>query len=227
MAPTRRKKPAFAFVIANGKGGVGKTTTAVLVADLIGSQLGGALLLDLDPSAAATTWAMAAEADDRPLRADVQQLPEVEPATMPRLIRQAADGFDWLVVDLPPFDRSRTSAAIEAALVNGGMVIVPTAASDLDLPQTLLAVEDVEGRVPVVVLLTQTRARTKALREAREALTGAGCVVLEAEVPLRESLRAAPSGPLDRGGSRGELSPIELYEPVVRELLSLFADGAR
>jgi chromosome partitioning protein len=218
--------PAFTFALANGKGGVGKTTTAVLIADLLGYKVGRTILIDLDPSAAATTWAMLAEREGRPLHADVTQIPAAtEPATMPRLIRQATAGYEWAVLDNPPFDQSRMNASVEAALMNGGMAIVPTSTTDLDLPQTVVTVDDIGDRVPVVVLLTQTVQRTTSQRTARQGLENVGITVLTTEVPLRESLRSAPSRPLDATGRSGGLSPAEIYEPVVVELLALYASN--
>jgi hypothetical protein len=167
---------------------------------------------------------MLAQAEGRPLHTDITQIPaNTEPATMPRLIRQATTGYEWAVLDNPPFDQSRMNASVEAALMNGGMAIVPTSTTDLDLPQTVVTVADIGDRVPVVVLLTQTVARTTSQRTARQGLVDNGITVLTAEIPLRETLRSAPSRPLDVAGRSGGLSPTEIYEPVVVELLALYA----
>lgn len=56
------------IAVASAKGGAGKTTTAVTLAHLLALEAGkGAVLVDLDPQAGASTWAGAFDGSDDPL----------------------------------------------------------------------------------------------------------------------------------------------------------------
>ena len=210
-------KPPFTIAVVNSKGGVGKTTTSIALAHLIADQVGPTVLLDLDRQASATAWASEADKAGSPIGADVVPLPaDTPPARLARLIADAGAGSDWLIIDCAPGDIDRSDAAIEAVVANGGVVLIPTGASPLDLPRAVVTLDDVEGRAASLVLLTKTRAGTIAVREARQDLKEVGATVLDAEVPLRESVGSAAVRGL------GEL--LGLYEPVADEILRRVAE---
>jgi chromosome partitioning protein len=216
--------PPFTIAVVNSKGGVGKTTSSVLIADLIGSQVGPTLLIDLDTQASATGWARVNELAGRPLRCATTQVPtDIRPAMLARHIHDVGATVEWLVLDTPPSDMERFDAAIEAAVVNGGMALVPTSPSDLDLARVDVTMGDIAGRVPVVTLLTQAATGSIAARQARSQLVDAGYTVLATEVAFLQAMVTAMERPLDERARRDALSPIELYEPVVAELLTVFA----
>lgn len=207
------EKPPFTLVIANSKGGVGKTTTAVALAHLLAEETQQAtLLLDLDPQASAKTWELTSAETDTPLKCRVEQIGGEVPATrLARKITELSKGVDWLIIDTPPGDLERTDAAIETASVFGGSVIIPTSPSPLDLPRAVVTLEDIEGRAPVCVLLTKTRARTKAITEARTQFEQLNAPVLQTEIPLREHVSNA--------SINGVTDLLPLYKPVASELL--------
>lgn len=207
------KKP-FTVAIVNSKGGVAKTTTAVALAQLIGSEVGPTTLIDLDRQGSAAAWALEASDAGKPLAAKVEQVPaDLPPARLARVIDQLGEGAEWLIIDTPPGDLDRIDAAIEAVAANGGVAIVPTATTDLDLPRAVVTVEDIGERAKAIVLLTKTRANTKSLRQARSDLAELGMTVLEAEIPLRESISSTPA--------TNDQVLLELYEPVATEFLEL------
>lgn len=209
------QKP-FTVAIVNSKGGVAKTTTAVALAQLIGSEVGPTTLVDLDRQGSAAAWALEAAGAGKPLAARVEKVPaDLPPARLARQIDQIGEGAEWLIIDTPPGDIDRIDAAIEAVATNGGVAIVPTATTDLDLPRAVVTVEDIGDRARTIVLLTKTRANTKSLRQARLDLADLGMTVLNAEVPLRESISTAATA--------NSAVLLELYEPVAAEFLEMVA----
>jgi chromosome partitioning protein len=200
---------AFDISVVNSKGGVGKTTTAVALAHLLGTEGGQTTLIDLDRQGSALAWAAEAEATGDPLKATVTGVPaDTPPARLARLINTEAADTDWLVIDTPPGDMDRIDAAVEAVATNTGVCLIPTSTSkQLDIPRALITIEDIGDRAPTLVLLTKTRARTVSLREARADLVEAKAETMTADVPHRESVVR----------STGDLN--DLYRPVAMELL--------
>lgn len=130
--------------VANQKGGVGKTTTAVNLAVGLGKSGGRTLLVDLDPQCNATTGLGCRPTDrhglltDRPLPEsllptylpglqllpgsrtfrDVESLSEDDQRTAAALARHLTDhtnAFDFVLIDCPPSLGELTQAALAAS----------------------------------------------------------------------------------------------------------------
>lgn len=197
------------IAVANLKGGVGKTTTAVMLAEVAAEGLGSALLVDADPQGSAMAWADAAADEGVGLRANTVALPT---ADLARRLDGIAGSYGAVVVDTPPGGL----AIVEAAARVADVVIVPCQPTLLDLDRlrvTLDVVTDA-GRA-AVVLLTRARTGTRALAGTREALEAAELPVLEASIPQREALAAAYGTP------PGE-AVMGLYRTVFDELTTAF-----
>jgi len=197
------------ITVAGLKGGVGKTTTAIALASLLGRNDARSLLVDADPQASALTWS--AQAGDA-LACAVVALPV---ADLPRRIPALAHGYGSVVVDTPPGDAKITRAAILAA----DLVLLPMAPSLLEVDRLapviglLAEVEppEGEGSRPYAVVLTRVRAGTRSARDVRSALAELDIPVLDAEVPLRESVALAFGG----------AAPETAYADVLAELFAL------
>jgi chromosome partitioning protein len=165
--------------VANRKGGVGKTTTAVFLAHALAAATRRACtVIDADPQASATEWARRAAAAGSPLAVPVL------PQPTPELVLPATP---TIVIDTPPADFEIMSAAIDVA----DLVLVPTSPSALDLSQVQVAVEAASrGGKQVAVLLTRTR-RTRSVATAEDELRAAGVHVLHTRIALREPLAMA------------------------------------
>lgn len=168
----------------NRKGGVGKTTTAVYLAALLG-QRGRTLLVDADPDQSALRWITAAEGIDGvvpialPTNAIHRQLPDL-----------VADQYAHVVIDTPA--GAGNDAIVRSALLAADTVVVPTGPTLADVDRLrptvdfIAAVADIHP-LAYAVLLTRVRRGTNSQREARP-LLAADHPVLDAEIPLREAI---------------------------------------
>lgn len=146
------------LAVINGKGGVGKTTTAVNLAAIFAEEQ-RVLLVDSDPQGSASWW-VARNPDQWNL--DVSK--ENKPSLLQNL--RHMEGYDLIVVDTPPALRSQ---ALKAVLQSSDYVVLPTPPAPMDLSalietvQTAIAPLDIEHRV----LLTKVDSRS--LRESIDA----------------------------------------------------------
>lgn len=202
------------IALANLKGGVGKTTSAVLLAEAGSESLGSALLVDADPQGSAMAWADSAADDGPGLRANTVALPTSD---LGRRLDGIASGYPVVVIDTPPGGLAIVEASARAADV----VVVPCQPTlmDLDRLRTTVSVVIDAGRA-AVVLLTRVRSGTKALGAAREALEAAELPVLGTSIPQRETLAAAY-------GTRPNGLALGLYSAVFDELAAALTDLRR
>jgi chromosome partitioning protein len=169
------------LTVGSFKGGVGKTTTAILVALQL-AQDAPTVLVDGDRQGSASTWARLA-GDAWPEALSV--VPWREPFTLPP---------SWgghVVVDLGPGDPARLRTALE----HSDTAVIPIGSRRGDVVQlgeTIRVVEDVAARRPLAwaCLLTMVRLSTRASREAPAAIER-DYPLLRAVVPLSESIAAA------------------------------------
>jgi chromosome partitioning protein len=193
-------------VVANLKGGVGKTTTAVLLAEAAAERSGRALLVDADPQGSAMRWADAAADDGGPgLRAVAVALPTTD---LGRRLGGIASGYVHVVIDTPPGQLGIVQAGVRASEV----VLVPVQPNlmDLDRIQATLDVAAEAGR-PAALLLTRVRANTRSLAAALAVLEEADLPVLSVTVPQREVIATAY-------GTRPGGVPLDVYTAVFDEL---------
>jgi chromosome partitioning protein len=179
------------IAIVNLKGGTGKTVTAVHLAAALAEQ-GRTLLVDADPQGSALSWSEEAER----LPFAIVGLPVRD---LHKRLNDLLPGLMHAVVDTPPGDRAIVRSAIAAT----GIILVPIPPSIIDLDRLgptldLIAEVDPTSRTQSFVLLTRVRAATRSARLTREILADMGVSLLEAQIPLRESLATSfgtiPSG---------------------------------
>jgi chromosome partitioning protein len=187
------------MAVVNLKGGTGKTVTALHLAAALAGD-GRTVLIDADSQSSALSWSE--EAGELPFA--VISLPVRD---IHRRLDQLLPGVVHAVIDTPPGDRAIVRSAIAAV----DIVIVPISPSimDLDRLRPTLDLIAESGAVTPFVLLTRVRTATKSGRVAREVLGDVGVSLLDAQIPLRESLNS----------SFGTIPSKELYGVVLEELM--------
>jgi chromosome partitioning protein len=180
------------ITIASQKGGSGKTTLAVSLADALTIAGERVLLIDADPQRSALAWASAAPPDvaaPTVIAADAHTL-------APRHLDPLASVYTWIIVDTAPRIGEATLAALRAAHV----VLVPVRPSPVDLAalpaiQAALEVTPNARRVAVRCVVTQRPARSAVADSASAAIEGAGLVALDAALGFRaDYIEAATQG---------------------------------
>ncbi|WP_437185253.1 ParA family partition ATPase [Planctomicrobium sp. SH668] len=107
----------------NQKGGVGKTTLAVHVADALSRRKQKVLLVDADPQGSALDWAAARHGE--PLF-PVAGLPK---ASIHKELPPLAKGYDTVIIDGPP----RVYDVARSAIMASDLILIPVQPSPYDV----------------------------------------------------------------------------------------------
>lgn len=162
------------LAIINGKGGVGKTTTAVSLAAAF-SEKHRSLLVDVDPQGSASWWVKRSQ---KGMGFDLSQ--ETEPSSLERLRRISS--YELVIIDTPPALRSEALAAV----VNiADYLVLPTPPAPMDLAVLIETVREavMPMGIPYRVLLTKVDARRIGeAKEAQKTLQELGIPVFESVV---------------------------------------------
>lgn len=167
-----RQKSPHILVIFNGKGGVGKTTTAVNLAAVF-AQEQAVLLVDADTQGSASWWAnRGAGKDEAGPGFDISS--ETDPTLLGKL--KNVKTYDLIIVDTPP---ALSSEALAAVLPIADYLLLPTPPAPMDIAALVQTVRDTiaPAGIPHRVLLTKVDSRS--LNEALEAQN----MLMELEIP--------------------------------------------
>ncbi|MGP5364395.1 AAA family ATPase [Brachybacterium tyrofermentans] len=165
------------IAVVNLKGGVGKTTAAILIATQL-AELGHTVtVLDMDTQGSATDWARIADEDGTPLPF------EIRPANHASL-RSYKPTTDFTVIDTPPTDPSVVDAAVKVA----DLIIVPTPPGFMDTDRTWSTVEVTATQVPTYVLLSRFDGRTNDAADFASLLDERGVGRFETVIPASVSI---------------------------------------
>ena len=127
------------IALCNQKGGSGKTTVAVNLAQGFGQQGRDVLLLDLDPQRSASDWT---SVDPDALGFDVM---ETDRRELERRLPEWRQRYDLVVIDCPPQYAEPSAVAIRLA----DLVLVPVQPSPLDFWATQDTIDLIEARQQV------------------------------------------------------------------------------
>lgn len=202
------------ITIANEKGGVGKTTSAVFLAEAAADAGDRALLVDADRNGSAAQWSAVASEDGDGIRATTLSL---QTKALPKELENLTSGgmFDRVVIDTPPNGAVPTAQAVGVA----DLVVIPLGPSPLEVGQ-LRPTLDVCERfgVPAVVLMVRCDRRTTSAKETGDALAEQGVPVLDVEIPQREDIRQS----MGTRPSSGRIASYG-YDVALKEIDSLIS----
>jgi chromosome partitioning protein len=104
----------YVITFANPKGGSGKTTSAMLLAEQIALSGGSVAIIDLDPNANILTWSESRQEQGRAVPFAVHARPQAEETV--ELIDKLSGDVDYLIIDLAAIiHRGRIFALVRAA----------------------------------------------------------------------------------------------------------------
>src|SRR5690554_6160271 len=178
----------YVITFANPKGGSGKTTSAMLLAEQIALSGGRVAILDLDPNANIIAWSKTREAADSPVPFSVHARPQA--ADTVELIDTLTKQCDYLIIDL----EGSKDQMVTFALSRTDLCIIPLDGSPMEARQAAAAVRLVQStanmiRTPIAytLLFTRTNAafQTSDERDVRQDMESAGIPTLPVRVAKR------------------------------------------
>lgn len=202
------------IVVANSKGGVGKSTVAVHLAAWLCRQGHSVTLADCDTQQSSSEWIREACPEVRAVRMD-------DAGEILNELTDIAQETDYLVAD-GPGALAETSRAL---LLKADLAIVPCKASMLEVRALAKATEHLrqardvrQGLPPAVVVLSMVGKNYRLTKDMREAAAALGLPLAASPLTLRQVYADAPGQATVVGdmGSRAR--------PAAEEIERLFAE---
>ena len=178
----------YVITFANPKGGSGKTTSAMLLAEQIAISGGRVAVLDLDPNANILAWAQARRAQGREIPFAVHARPQAEETV--ELIDSIGEEADYLIVDL----EGSKDQIVTFALSRTDLCVIPLDGSPMEARQAAAAVKLVQTtasmiRAPIAytLLFTRTNAAFQSTdeRDVRAEMSASNIAALSVRVAKR------------------------------------------
>jgi chromosome partitioning protein len=179
--------PTVAFV--SSKGGVGKTTSALLLALGLARRGLDVSIVDSDPNLPLKAWG---ELPGKPPGVRLFHAPNFQ--DLPGELRKAKAAAPWVVIDT----EGGAPRMGGMAIANADLVITPLAASQLDAREAIKVGQMVaeasrreQRAIPLVCLFARTPSGTRrSFQEVRALLDAAKLVALEVALSDKEAFRA-------------------------------------
>lgn len=204
------------IVLANSKGGVGKTSISVHLATWLAEQGHSVILADCDAQHSSGEWLAEAAPEIR-----VERL--ADPSAILKALPQLAQEADYVVAD-GPGSNTETSRAL---LLRADLALVPCKASMLEVRALAQATEvlresqDIRQGSPDAVLVLSMVGKTYRLtQDMKDAAKALGLPLAKTALTLRQIYADAPGQGtvVSRLGARGREAAQEI-EALFREVL--------
>jgi len=203
------------IVIAGHKGGLGKTTIAVLLAQMATLKNKKVKLIDLDPQQSLFEW-WNQRPDDDPL--DVVDVEHTQLEQAKEMLENA--GVDFLIIDTPPAHQD----IIKTSIASADIVITPCSPSPLDIKgigETITILE--EQKKPFFFIINRSITGTNIAAESLPLLAQYGKVAPKPLAMRVDYVQGLISGntPLDMGNKQVKNEVEELYQYLNQQLQKL------
>lgn len=219
------------IVFASPKGGVGKSTSAVVLAAELAQTGADVAIIDADPNRPVSKWG---SLEGKPPNLSV--VSDVAEATVIDEIEAWSARVPFVVVDL----EGTASMTVAYAISRADLVIIPVQGSQLDAAEAAKAIKLIRQqerafarRIPYAVLFTRTSTviRPRLLAHIRQELSAAEVPIFQVQMHEREAFRAIFSF----GGTIQGLQPSQVSNlpaaisnarALAAEVLTMLRDSA-
>jgi chromosome partitioning protein len=209
--------------VCSTKGGVGKTTLVICLADAFARRGGSVAIIDADPNGHIASWRERAGVDCK-----VDVITDVTERAILDRIAEAAARYSVVLVDL----EGAASQAVTYAIAESDLVLIPSKVSGMDLQEVFRTYEVVQRAekmlrrvIPARVILTQmSPLQSRVASHARQQIQSASIPVLNTEIIQRaayQSIHFTGATPAHPGGDPKAMQEVT---GVLGELLGVLAD---
>lgn len=214
------------IVIANQKGGVGKTSITMTLAGTLAKKNYKTLVLDADPQATATRW-MSTASDENPFPAAVVGV-YIAGEKIHREIKKFVEDYTYILVDCPP---AADSPITQSALLVADLVLIPIIPSPPDI-WAALSIRKVIDNAKIInenlmarLVINMHQEKTNISKEIKNLLPQFEIPILKTTISTRVSFKesAALGCTLQDLGKKANAS-IEEIENLTQEIIKLFND---
>jgi chromosome partitioning protein len=182
-------KPMPVIAIANPKGGAGKSTTALLLSQILAAQGASVTVFDCDPNHPIHTWRGGESKSAVEVIGDTTEANVLTRLDEYRIKRQ------FVILDLEGTASRLTSRAFSRAQ----LIVIPIQASTVDADQAAKAIslvmeeeQSFERKIPFRIVLTRTspRVKTRIEQEIIKDLVAAGIPTFNEQINERAAFKA-------------------------------------
>lgn len=212
--------------VCSTKGGVGKTTLVMCLADAFARQGGSVAIVDGDPNGHVATWRQRAGAD-----CSVAVISQPDETKIQDAIAEAAATYALVFVDL----EGAASQAVTYAIAESDLVLIPTKVSGMDLQEVFRTYEVVQRAVkmlkrpiPARVALTQmSPLQSRVAQHARSEIQANDIPVLSTEIIQRAAYQAIHFTGATPAHPEGDAKAAREINAVLAEILEALAVQAQ